>query len=112
MAKRYGYARVSTGEQDLTLQNEVLIAAGVNPADALAVSGKYAKDWGTRLPLIPGYDIAGTVVKVGAAVTRLKRASQMACVASLSRSTKSASAIPLLERATPPMLQLAVRAKP
>jgi NADPH:quinone reductase-like Zn-dependent oxidoreductase len=55
--------------------NEALvkvIAAGVNPADALAVSGKFAKEWGTQLPLIPGYDIAGTVVRVGAAVTRLK----------------------------------------
>jgi NADPH:quinone reductase-like Zn-dependent oxidoreductase len=56
-------------------KNEALvkvIAAGVNPADALAVSGKYAQEWGTQLPLIPGYDIAGTVVKVGDAVTRLK----------------------------------------
>jgi NADPH:quinone reductase-like Zn-dependent oxidoreductase len=56
-------------------ENEALvkvIAAGVNPADALAVSGKYAKEWGTQLPLIPGYDIAGTVVKVGPAVTKVK----------------------------------------
>jgi NADPH:quinone reductase-like Zn-dependent oxidoreductase len=55
--------------------NEALvkvIVAGVNPADAPAVSGKYAKEWGTQLPLIPGYDIAGIVVKVGAAVTKLK----------------------------------------
>jgi NADPH:quinone reductase-like Zn-dependent oxidoreductase len=55
--------------------NEALvkvIVAGVNPADALAVSGKYAKEWGTQLPLIPGYDIAGIVVKVGAAVAKLK----------------------------------------
>jgi NADPH:quinone reductase-like Zn-dependent oxidoreductase len=55
--------------------NEALvkvIAAGVNPADPLAVSGTHAKEWGTQLPLIPGYDIAGTVVKVGTAVTKLK----------------------------------------
>jgi NADPH:quinone reductase-like Zn-dependent oxidoreductase len=55
--------------------NEALvkvIAAGVNPADALAVSGRYATEWGTQLPLIPGYDVAGTVVKVGAAATKLK----------------------------------------
>lgn len=43
-------------------ENEVLvrvIGAGVNPADPLIVSGKYAKEFGTHLPLIPGYDIAG-----------------------------------------------------
>ena len=55
--------------------NEVLVkvmAAGVNPVDALIRSGKYAKFFGTTLPLIPGYDIAGVVEKVGAKVTRLK----------------------------------------
>jgi len=30
MGKRYGYARVSTSEQDLTLQKEALTTAGVN----------------------------------------------------------------------------------
>jgi NADPH:quinone reductase-like Zn-dependent oxidoreductase len=56
-------------------ENEVLVrvmASGVNPADPLIVSGKYAKEFGTHLPLIPGYDIAGTVVKSGAKVTKLK----------------------------------------
>lgn len=56
-------------------ENEVLvrvIGAGVNPADPLIVSGKYAKEFGTHLPLIPGYDIAGVVEKTGAKVTRLK----------------------------------------
>jgi NADPH:quinone reductase-like Zn-dependent oxidoreductase len=55
--------------------NEVLvrmIAAGVNPVDALIRSGKYAKFFGTTLPLIPGYDIAGVVEKTGAKVTKLK----------------------------------------
>src|SRR6266481_8018345 len=55
--------------------NEVLvrmIAAGVNPVDALIRSGKYAKFFGTTLPLIPGYDVAGVVEKTGAKVTKLK----------------------------------------
>ena len=48
--------------------NEVLvrvIAAGVNPVDALIRSGKYAKFFGTTLPLVPGYDIAGVVERWG-----------------------------------------------
>jgi NADPH:quinone reductase-like Zn-dependent oxidoreductase len=56
--------------------NEALvrvIASGVNPADPLIVGGKYAREFGTHLPLIPGYDIAGIVEKVGANVTKLKR---------------------------------------
>src|SRR2546429_2152806 len=56
-------------------ENEALvrvIAAGVNPVDALIRSGKYAKFFGTTLPLIPGYDIAGVVEKAGAKVTKLK----------------------------------------
>ena len=31
MAILFGYARVSTGDQDLTIQREALIEAGVNP---------------------------------------------------------------------------------
>lgn len=31
MAKTYGYARVSTGEQDLTVQREALVRTGVHP---------------------------------------------------------------------------------
>lgn len=56
-------------------ENEVLvrvIAAGVNPVDALIRSGKYAKFFGTTLPLIPGYDIAGIVEKTGAKITKFK----------------------------------------
>ena len=57
-------------------ENEALvrvIASGVNPADPLLVSGRFAREFGTQLPLIPGYDIAGVVEKTGAGVTRLKR---------------------------------------
>jgi NADPH:quinone reductase-like Zn-dependent oxidoreductase len=56
-------------------EDEVLvrvIASGVNPADPLTLSGKYAREFGTHLPLIPGYDIAGVVEKTGAKVTNLK----------------------------------------
>ena len=56
-------------------ENEVLVqvaACGVNPADPLIISGKFAKEFGTHLPLIPGYDVAGTVVKAGAKAFRLK----------------------------------------
>jgi NADPH:quinone reductase-like Zn-dependent oxidoreductase len=56
-------------------EKEVLvrvIACGVNPADPLIVSGKYAKEFGTHLPLIPGYDVAGVVEKTGTKVTKLK----------------------------------------
>ncbi|MFZ1218036.1 MAG: NADP-dependent oxidoreductase [Chthoniobacterales bacterium] len=56
-------------------ENEVLvrvIACGVNPADPLVVSGRLAKEFGTHLPLIPGYDVAGVVEKIGTKVIKLK----------------------------------------
>ena len=56
-------------------ENEIrvrVIASAVNPADPLIVSGKYAKEFGTHLPLTPGYDVAGVVEQVGAKITRLK----------------------------------------
>jgi 2-desacetyl-2-hydroxyethyl bacteriochlorophyllide A dehydrogenase len=49
-----------------------VIASGVNPADPLTLSGKYAREFGTHLPLIPGYEIAGIVDKTGSNVTKLK----------------------------------------
>ena len=56
-------------------ENEILvrvIASGVNPADPLILNGKYAKEFGTHLPLILGYDLAGVVAKTGARITKLK----------------------------------------
>jgi len=56
-------------------ETEVLIrviASGVNPADPLILSGKFADKFGTHLPLIPGYDIAGVVVKAGPKIRALK----------------------------------------
>jgi 2-desacetyl-2-hydroxyethyl bacteriochlorophyllide A dehydrogenase len=57
-------------------ENELLvrvIACGVNPADPLVISGRLAKEFGTHLPLIPGYDVAGVVEKAGAKVTKFKK---------------------------------------
>src|SRR4051812_29042458 len=57
-------------------ENEVLVrvvACGVNPADPLVVSGMLAKEFGTHLPLIPGYDVAGVVETTGAKVTKFKK---------------------------------------
>jgi NADPH:quinone reductase-like Zn-dependent oxidoreductase len=57
-------------------ENELLvrvIACGVNPADPLVVSGVLAKEFGTHLPLIPGYDVAGVVETIGAKVTKFKK---------------------------------------
>ena len=56
-------------------ENEMLIkvfAAGVNSFDGLLQSGKYAKIFKMQLPWIPGYDIAGTVEKVGGKVSKFK----------------------------------------
>jgi NADPH:quinone reductase-like Zn-dependent oxidoreductase len=56
-------------------ENEILvrvIASGVNPADPLILGGKFAKEFGTRLPLILGYEMAGVVVKAGSKVIKLK----------------------------------------
>jgi len=49
-----------------------VFAAGVNSFDGSLLSGKYAKAFGTRLPWIPGYDVAGTIEKVGAKVSKFK----------------------------------------
>jgi NADPH:quinone reductase-like Zn-dependent oxidoreductase len=57
-------------------ENELLvrvIACGVNPADPLVISGRMAKEFGTHLPLIPGYDVAGVVEATGAKVTKFKK---------------------------------------
>ena len=56
-------------------KNEILIksfAAGVNSFDGTLLTGKYASTFGTELPWIPGYDVAGTVEKIGANVKKFK----------------------------------------
>ncbi|MFN2622105.1 MAG: NADP-dependent oxidoreductase [Chthoniobacterales bacterium] len=57
-------------------ENELLvrvIACGVNPADPLVISGRFAKEFGTHLPLIPGYDVAGVVEATGTKVTKFRK---------------------------------------
>lgn len=57
-------------------ENELLvrvIACGVNPADPLVIGGRFAREFGTHLPLIPGYDVAGLVEETGAKVTKFKK---------------------------------------
>jgi len=50
-----------------------VVAAGVNSFDGNLLSGNWAKPPnGTQLPWHPGYDIAGTVEKVGGKVTKFK----------------------------------------
>src|SRR5437868_6569776 len=56
-------------------ENEILIksfSAGVNSFDGTLLTGKYAKVFGTQLPWIPGYDVAGMVEKVGSSVKKFK----------------------------------------
>src|ERR1700730_14133338 len=54
---------------------EVLIkvhAAGVNPVDWKIREGYLKSFLPYQLPLIPGWDVAGTIASVGALVTRFK----------------------------------------
>jgi NADPH:quinone reductase-like Zn-dependent oxidoreductase len=56
-------------------EDEILVkvvAAGVNSFDGGLRSGKWAKVFKIDLPWIPGYDIAGTVEKVGGKVSKFK----------------------------------------
>src|SRR5437667_4469514 len=56
-------------------EDEILIrvmAAAVNPVDGEICTGKYAKYFQTTLPLIPGYDVAGVVEKIGGKIRKFK----------------------------------------
>jgi NADPH:quinone reductase-like Zn-dependent oxidoreductase len=60
-----------------------VIAAGVNPVDAHVRTGKSAKFFGTALPFILGYDIAGIVEKAGTKISKLKVGDQVYAYVSL-----------------------------
>jgi NADPH:quinone reductase-like Zn-dependent oxidoreductase len=49
-----------------------VIAAGVNPVDAMIRSGMFAKYEKDVFPMTPGADIAGVVEKVGSKITKFK----------------------------------------
>jgi NADPH:quinone reductase-like Zn-dependent oxidoreductase len=49
-----------------------VIAAGVNPVDAMIRSGMFAKYEKDVFPIIPGADVAGVVEKVGRKITKFK----------------------------------------
>jgi NADPH:quinone reductase-like Zn-dependent oxidoreductase len=49
-----------------------VIAAGVNPVDAMIRSGMLAKYERDVFPIIPGADIAGVVEKIGSKITKFK----------------------------------------
>lgn len=61
--------RPEPGEDEVLIR---VLAAGVNPVDAKVRAGMFARMLGTKLPLIPGVDIAGVVDKAGANVTKFK----------------------------------------
>ncbi len=67
-------------------EDEILVrvrGAGVNPVDASVREGRFGR--GGKLPLIPGYDIAGTVEKVGAKVTKFKEGDEVFAYIALAR---------------------------
>ncbi|CAN8291731.1 unnamed protein product [Cochlearia groenlandica] len=53
-----------------------VIAAALNPVDAKRRQGKF-KATDSRLPTVPGYDVAGVVVKVGSAVNDFKEGDEV-----------------------------------
>ena len=68
--------------------DELLIkvrAAGVNPADTQFRRGDYRDFAPLALPFIPGWDVAGTVESVGAAVSAFKRGDAVFAMADMSR---------------------------
>src|SRR5690242_13298865 len=61
--------RPEPGEDEILIR---VMAAGVNPVDASLRAGRFARMLGTKLPLIPGLDVAGVIESAGAKVTKFK----------------------------------------
>ncbi|MBA0872143.1 hypothetical protein Goshw_008002 [Gossypium schwendimanii] len=53
-----------------------VVAAGINPIDFKRMLGMF-KNTDSPLPIIPGYDVAGVVVKVGSQVKKFKEGDQV-----------------------------------
>ncbi|CAK9316598.1 unnamed protein product [Citrullus colocynthis] len=53
-----------------------VVAAALNPVDAKRMQGKF-KATDSPLPTVPGYDVAGVVVKVGSQVKELKEGDEV-----------------------------------
>ena len=49
-----------------------VLSAAVNPIDWKVITGLFQKYFPIPFPYVPGFDLAGVVVQVGSAVTRLK----------------------------------------
>ncbi len=58
-------------------------AAGVNPVDAKVRSGRFGR--APKFPVIPGYDLSGTVEELGKGVTRFKPGDEVFAYLSLQR---------------------------
>jgi NADPH:quinone reductase-like Zn-dependent oxidoreductase len=63
-----------------------VIAAGVNPVDAMIRSGMFAKEGNRAFPIIPGGDVAGVVEKVGSKITKFKAGDPVFAYVSLDNS--------------------------
>lgn len=75
---------VADVEEPLLGPDAVLVhtaAAGVNPVDWKIVSGALHGAFASHLPMIPGWDVAGTVAAVGPAVTDIAVGDRVAAYA-------------------------------
>ncbi|KAL1104414.1 hypothetical protein V6Z11_D04G065000 [Gossypium hirsutum] len=87
--KAWTYLEYGKSSDVLKLQSDVVVpqprddqvllqvvAAGINPIDFKRMLGMF-KNSDSPLPIIPGYDVAGVVVKVGSQVKKFKEGDQV-----------------------------------